>query len=171
MIDKALKVALLIAGFLALHTQVQAQKFGYLNSALLLSEMPEVKVMRSNLEGFRTQLEKKGKQMVEDFQRKQRDAAAKEERGELSPVQRENLLKELQAKEQEILKYQSESQQKLAEKEQELLQPILDKVNKAIQEVAKEHGFQFIFDASTGILLYADESQDVSSLVKAKLGI
>jgi outer membrane protein len=51
------------------------------------------------------------------------------------------------------------------------MQPILDKVNEAIQSVAKEQGFHYIFDANSGVILYADESTDVTNLVKAKLGI
>jgi len=52
-----------------------------------------------------------------------------------------------------------------------LLQPIYDKVNTAIKAVAEEEGYAFIFDGSTQVLLYADETTDVSSKVKAKLGM
>jgi hypothetical protein len=47
----------------------------------------------------------------------------------------------------------------------------LDKINKGIQDVAKEHGYSFIFDSSAGMLLYAEESSDVTALVRAKLGL
>ena len=60
-------------------------------------------------------------------------------------------------------------QQKLLEKEQELLQPILDRVNNAIQSVAEEKGYTYIFDLSSGAILYADEAADVSAEVKARL--
>ena len=160
----------MVALLLAVGT-TQAQKFGYVNSGEILTAMPAVKQMQSNLEGFKTQLEKKAKQMMEEFQVKQRDAAEKESKGELSPAQKETLLKELQAKEQEIVKYQQDSQQKLLEKEQELLQPILDKVNTAINDVATADGYQFIFDLQSGVLLYYKEEQNVTAKVKAKLGI
>lgn len=163
------KMGAFLIALVCITATAQAQKFGYVNSAAILSEMPEVKQMQSNLDGLRTQLEKKGKQMIEDFQTKQQDAAQKEQTGVLSPVQRETLLKELQAEEQNILKYQQESQQKLLEKEQELLKPIQDKIMKAIDMVAEEGGYQYIFDGSTGILLYADESTDLNDEVKAKM--
>jgi Skp family chaperone for outer membrane proteins len=51
------------------------------------------------------------------------------------------------------------------------MQPILDKVNAAIKAVAEEHGYQFIFDAQSGVILYADESADITALVKAKLNM
>lgn len=145
------------------------QKFGYLNSAQILAEMPEVAQMNSNLEGYKTVLQKKGQQMVEEFQLKQQDAVTRKERGELSPVAEQQIMTELQNKQNEILAYEQSMQQDLAKKESELLQPILERVNEAIQLVAKENGFTYIFDVSAGVLLYADETLDVTPLVKTKL--
>jgi outer membrane protein len=161
--------ALIALFFLTANTTVEAQKFGYINSAAVLAELPEVQQMRSNLEGLQTQLQKKGQQMLADYQTKQTTAVEKQKNGTMSPVEEKQILEELQKKEQEIMKFEQEMQQKLGSKEQELLNPILAKVNDAIQAVAKENSFQFIFDTSSGVLLYADESQDITSMVKAKL--
>jgi len=168
---KFIKTGSLMFAFLFVFGTAQAQKFGYVNSGEILTGMPAVKQMQSNLEGFKTQLEKKAEQMIKDFQTKQQSAAAEEQAGNLSPAAKETLLKELQTKEQEILKFQQESQQQLAEKEQTLLQPILDKVNTAINDVATEDGYQFIFDLQSGVLLYYKEEADVTAKVKSKLGI
>ena len=73
------------------------------------------------------------------------------------------------AEEQAIGQYEQTMQQQLLEKQQTLLQPILDQVNEAIKQVAKDNGYTMIFDSA--VLLYADEAQDVGTLVKAKLGI
>ena len=81
-----------------------AQKFGYLNSQALLSELPEVKQADANLQALQAQLEKKGQQMVSELENKYKDLT-------------------------------------------------------------------YIFDSSAGILLYAQESMDVTTLVKTKLGI
>ena len=59
----------------------------------------------------------------------------------------------------------------MLEKRESLLKPIYDKVNDAIKKVAKDGGYQMIFDASTSILLYAEDGADVSDKVKAELGI
>jgi len=55
----------------------------------------------------------------------------------------------------------------LQEREQKELQPILNEVNDAIKAVAKENGYQFIFEKKT--LLYYEDAMDVGVLVKAKL--
>ncbi|MBK9338659.1 MAG: OmpH family outer membrane protein [Lewinellaceae bacterium] len=52
-----------------------------------------------------------------------------------------------------------------------LYKPILERVNTAMQDVAKENAYLIVFDSSTQILLYGDESLDVTPLVKAKLGL
>ena len=166
---KLIQITALLALFFLTASGVQAQKFGYINSAAVLSELPEVKQMRSSLEGLQTQLQKKGQQMLTDYQKREQDAVQKQQTGNMSPAEEKTVMEELQKKQQEILKFEQEMQQKLGTKEQELLAPILEKVNNAIQAVAKENGFQFIFDTGSGVLLYADESQDVTDMVKAKL--
>ena len=62
-------------------------------------------------------------------------------------------------------------QQQLASKRQELLQPILDNISLKIEEVAKENGYSYILDESQGTILFKDDNLDVTTLVKAKLGI
>ena len=56
-------------------------------------------------------------------------------------------------------------------KEQELLEPILQKARDAINEVAKEDKYTYIFDKSMGTLLYAEESENIISKVKKKLDL
>ena len=150
---------------------VSAQKFGYLNSQALLSEMSEVEQARANLEVLGQQLKKKGEAMVADLQQKYGVVQQKAQEGGLSPKDQEAELAKLKAQEAEIAKFEQEMVQQLQKKEADLLQPILDKVNDAIKEVAQEEGYLYIFDSSTQVLLYADESSDVSSKVKTKLGI
>ena len=58
-------------------------------------------------------------------------------------------------------------------KQQTIFQPIFDKAQEAIKTVAKENGFKYILDVSQGYILYfpEEESYDILSLVKTKLGI
>ena len=47
----------------------------------------------------------------------------------------------------------------------------MSKARAAIEDVAKEGKFTYIFDSSMGSILYADESENVMTLVKKKLGL
>jgi outer membrane protein len=59
----------------------------------------------------------------------------------------------------------------VAAKREELLKPILTKITDAVKAVAVENKYMMIFDTSSGIMLYADDTEDVTAIVKKKLGI
>lgn len=150
---------------------LQAQKFGYLNSQALLSELPEVKAAEAEIQALQTQLEKKGQMMVQELENKYKDLQKKEASGEISPKALEDEAKKLKDQEAQLGTFEQQMQKDVTTKRQEKLQPVIDKINNAIKMVATENQFTYIFDSSAGILLYAQESLDVTSLVKTKLGI
>jgi len=164
-----LNVAALLIAMTAFTGLAQAQKFGYVNSQAILAEMPEVKQAEANLEALQKQLQKKGQSEIEKFQQDYMAVQQKAERGELSPKQQEEEAERLKKKEMELGQLEQDMVQQMQEKRAELLEPIYEKVNDAIETVAKENGYTMIFDQ--GVLLYKEDSQDVSSMVKAKLGI
>ena len=168
---KILKISFLLFAFLWMSDTMEAQKFGYLNSQAILAEMPQVKQLQENLKTLQTQLQKKGQNMLTTYQEKEQNAIRKKERGEMPPVEEEQVMKALQEEQEKIMSFERDMQKQIRDKEQELLQPIIDKINNAIKAVATENGYSYIFDSSAGVLLYADETQDVSTLVKSKLGM
>jgi outer membrane protein len=148
---------------------LQAQKFGYINSQALMSELPKVKQADSDMEAYQKQLQKKGQDMVTGFQAKVQDFQKKVEAGEVPPKEQETKEKELEEERQKILAYEQEMTQLLQTKRDALLKPILDEFNTAVKAVATEGGYTYIFDQ--GILLYFDATMDVAPMVKKKLGI
>lgn len=169
MMKHLLKTGLALLLIFGLTQTISAQKFGYVNSAMILAELPEVKGAEATLEALQQQLQKKGQAMLEKLQADYTAVQQKVERGELSPKQQETEGARLKAAEEELGKFEQAMMEQLENKRNELLKPIYDKVNQAIKDVAKENGFQFIFDQ--GVLLFAEESQNVGPLVKGKLGI
>ncbi len=165
------KVGLLAVLLFSLTNFASAQKFGYVNSAAILNDMPEMKQLRSSLEAFQNILKKDGEAKVSTYQQEEQAAVQKKQRGEMTPKEEEEVMKKLQKMQEEIYAYGQKMEDDIAKKQQDEMQPILDKVNDAIQAVAKEGGFQYIFDAQSGVILYADESTDVTALVKTRLGM
>lgn len=168
------KLFILVLMMAATAFNADAQKFGYLNSAEILSGMTEVKQADSSMEALQKQLQKKGQQMVQGYQTKLQDLQKKEQAGELSPKQIEDEAAKLRTEEEKISKFQQDMEKQIVEKRNTLLQPIFDRVNGAIKDVAKENGYSYIFDrnaAQGSTILYADETQDVTALVKTKLGL
>jgi outer membrane protein len=47
----------------------------------------------------------------------------------------------------------------------ELSRPVLDKINTAIQKVSQEYGYDFVFDAQQGNIVYASPDYDITDKV------
>ncbi len=165
------KTILLGIMFMFLGFFANAQKFGIVNSQEIIQMLPEVKEASANIETFGTQLQKKYQQMITALQTKYQDLERKQAQGEISPKQLEEEAKKLKEEELGLAQYEQSSQQQIVEKQNTLMKPIMDKITKAIEEVAKENGYTYIFDGSVGFVLYADKTTDVSDLVKGKLGL
>ena len=147
------------------------QKIGYLNAQAILADMTDMKAADSQLEAFAKQLTAKDSMMVIAFQAKAQTLGEKQQKGEIAPVQLETEKKKLEEEQAQIQQFEQDMQQQMAKKKQEKLQPIYDKVNKAINEVAKENGYTYVIDMTSGSLLYADEKNDLQNLVRKKLGL
>jgi outer membrane protein len=151
----------------------QAQKFGYVDSNAILEGMPKVKEAESNLEALNKQLQAKGQKMMEDFQAKYEDLQRKVQAGEITPKDQDAQTALLEEERNKIVQFDQDMQNQMAQKRDELLKPILEEVKTAITAVAKDNGYTYVFDGSpgVGILLYADESTNLTAQVKTKLGL
>ena len=161
-----LTICLVVAGLFAAEAQ---NKLGYINSNELLSIMPESTEMQTELQSYAKGLESSLAAMQAEGEKKLADYQQNE--ATMSDLVKQDKIRELESIQQRILEFQQNAQESLAAKEQELITPILDKARKAIEDVAKEGSFTYIFDASTGNILYAAESENILPLVKAKLGL
>lgn len=163
----------LVIGLILSVSAAQAQKFGYVDSGNILESMPKVKEAESNLEALNKQLQAKGQKMMEEFQLKYQELERKVQAGDITPKDQETQAGLLEQERNKIIQYDQEMQKQLNDKREALLSPILEEVRTAIQAVAKDNGYTYIFDGSpgVGVILYADESTDVTALVKTKLGI
>lgn len=150
---------------------VNAQKFGYVNSAQLLSELPAVQGAESELETFQKQMMSSGEAMVKKLEAKIQAYSKEAQEGLLSQVQMQKKEEELAAEQQKIQAFEVEVQNKILAKREELYAPILDKVKVAIEAVGADGGYTMIFDSSGGTILHANASEDVMAQVKTKLGL
>jgi outer membrane protein len=166
-----LVLAVLIGCMMSL--SATAQKFGYVDSGMILEGLPQVKEAESNLEALGKQLQAKGQKMMEDFQIKYQDLEKRVREGDITPKEQETQVAALKEEETKIMQYEQDMQAQLAAKRDELLAPILEQVRTAIKDVAKEGGYSYVFDGSpgVGVLLYADETTNLTDMVKKKLGV
>jgi outer membrane protein len=77
----------------------------------------------------------------------------------------------LQKDQEAIQKFEQDAQQMVSTERERLLKPILERVDAAIKAVAIENQYLMVFDTSSGSMLFAAETEDVTALVKKKMGI
>jgi len=161
-------IFLTLLSFFTLNSIAQ-NKFGYIDSQELLILMPERKAAETEVQNFAKSLESQLGAMTAEYQESVREYQAEE--ASYTDLIKQDKIAEITALEERIQAFQQNAQQSLQKKEQELLEPILDKARKAIEDVATEGDFTYIFDKSIGSILYAKESENVLNLVKKKLGL
>ena len=166
---KSIKLAALIILLAAGVSQAQSLKFGHINSTTLLSLMPETKVADSTLQKFGASLESQLKTMTNEYQSKVGEFRANE--ATMAEPIKEAKAKEINDLEQRIQDFQDSAQQSLQKKKEEIYTPIIKKAEDAIKGIAKEKSYSYIFDTSVGVVLYAQESDDILPQVKTKLGL
>ncbi|RUT73214.1 OmpH family outer membrane protein [Ancylomarina longa] len=168
---RILKVTL-IALFLfsGVNTFAQTLKFGHIDSNKLLSIMPEKAEAQKQIQAKAAEYDKQIKDMKAEYQTLVN--AYVKDRESLSEAVRADKEKEIQDLTNRMQTFDGFAQQELQKTQNELLKPIFNKASKAIKDVGAENGFTYIFDISTGVILFnSADSQDVMALVKAKLGI
>ncbi|BAX79468.1 OmpH family outer membrane protein [Labilibaculum antarcticum] len=151
-------------------TFAQTLKFGHIDSNKLLSIMPEKDEAQIKIKAIATEYDAQLKSMNVEYQ--SLVAAYVEKREALSEVDRADKEKEIQGLQKRMQEYDGFAQQDIQNKQNELLKPIFDKASTAIKAVGAENGFIYVFDISTGVILFnSNNSVDIMPLVKAKLGI
>lgn len=147
----------------------KAVKLGHINSADLMQIMPGREEAQATLQKDVDELQTTLKNMQNELEQRYNDYVGKKD--QLSDLIRQTKERELQDMGNRIQEFQENAEKKLQDRQQEVLKPIIDKAKKAIEEVAKENGYTYIFDTSVGALLYQQDSDDILPLVKKKLGL
>jgi outer membrane protein len=160
----------LLMGAITLSAQTPP-KYGHMNLGNLLESMPETKTANDKLKVFADSLTAIDEKMTKSFQEAYKKLEEEYNAGLLTPVQAQTRQAELQKQQEDIQKFEQQAQQSIAAQRESLLKPILTRVEDAVKAVATENSYLMIFDTSSGAFLFAAEADDVTMLVKKKLGI
>ena len=144
-------------------------KLGHINSNDLMQIMPgrdtAMALLQKEVEDLQAEMEA----MKKEYETRVNDYLAKKD--QLSELIRKTKESDIQAMGARIEEFQANAQKLLEERQEALLKPIVDRAKAAIEEVGKENGYTYIFDAGVGAVLYSQDSDDVMPLVKKKLGL
>ena len=146
----------------------QSHKIGIVDSQKVLSEMPEMKSMQAELDNLAKKYEDTLVQLQKEFQTKYQDFVKEQETMVESIKSRKQ--QELEDLSKRVQDLNNVAQQDMQKKQVELFAPIQTKLREAINKVGNDGGFTYIMDASQ-MLYVGSGSEDVTSLVKSKLGL
>jgi outer membrane protein len=161
-----LSLIIMITGFASAQT---GAKFGYIDSNEILAMMPETDSLQNELKAYADYLDEQMSTMAMEYQTKVTDY--QENYNTMSDLIRQTKEKEITDLQARIQAFQQSADQDLGAKQAELFNPLIDKVKVAITEVARENGYNYIFDVGTGALVFYETGDNIIPLVKAKLGI
>jgi len=159
--------AFLITGALFMGGQVNAQKFGYISADDIIMLMPESATMQTQFHDYQNSL----LQNAQDKNTAFNDALAKfnKDSATMSASLKEVKRGELQKQVVELNNQQQIIQQEMQTKQQQLLAPIQKKLQDAINAVAKEQGYTYIFAREA--LIVVPDKDDIGPLVMKKLNL
>ena len=149
-----------------------AQKLGYVDSQTILTQLPESIKAQGDLDALTNKWTAQLDSMTQTYQQAladyQKQANTMPDDKKLSSQQK------LIAQEQTLIDFRrqkfGQGTGEIYKKQEELFNPVKEKIYKAIEEVAKREGMQFVFDKSGDIvLLYADAAFDVTYKVLDRL--
>lgn len=151
--------------FATITTNAQG-KYGHVNSQEVMKLMPGIDSLQIQLQFFQQDMQNTYQTMVDEFNNK-KDVFDKQA-GTMTSSVRKMKEDELYTLQNRIMEFQNNVQDDIEEKQYILLKPFQDKLQKAIDDIAKEKGYTYIFD--TQILLYSG-GDDITPMIKSRLGI
>lgn len=164
------KILLAVAVMLPMFASAQTVKIGIVDTNAVFTVMPETASAQTKIQEIQkkyqdefTRLEDEYKRMVDELQKMKEDEL---------PAIRERKTREITDYQQKIQAFMNSADQDITQQQQSLMAPIATKIKEAIESVGKENGFSLIQAYSPDqIMYYASPVEDITPLVKAKLGL
>ena len=162
---------LLIAAILFLGaTQISnAQtKVAHVDVSDIMGNMPAMKDAQKQIEKLTETYSAEFKKMVDEYQAKLKKYDA--EQATVTEAVNAERQKEVADMQKRIGDYRDNSQKELQAKQEEIIKPIMERVKLSIQKVGKAKGFQYVLDGTPGSGLLLADGTNLTVDVKKDLG-
>lgn len=163
-----MKKLIIILALILLNIPAFAQaKIGFINSEAIMKELPEAQDAQRKLDNLVQEWQAELRRLEAEW--KQKYDAYERDKLIMSDKTRAEREKELVDLENRIMQYREQKfgqNGELFQKQEEFMKPIQNKIFNALEKIAKEEGYDFVFDKSGEILLlYANEKYDLTNKV------
>lgn len=166
-----LTAAVVCCGVISANAQIGGQKFAYVDSDYILSNIPEYGDAQEELNTLSAKWENEVKALynkVSDMYQKYQTEMVLLSEDQKRAREQEIINKEQEAKNLQMQYFGAEGQ--LYQKQAELIQPIQEKIYTALTELSQSKGYTFVFDLASGTsILYASDKVDISDDVLDQL--
>jgi outer membrane protein len=148
-------------------------KIGYFSSESVLKQMPDAQDAQKQLDQLVADWQSELTRMQDDWKKKLDEYDKR--KLIMTDQRRSDSEKELRELDQKIVEFRTQKfgqSGELFQKQNEFMKPVQDRIFKAVQEVALEDGFVYVFDKSGDILLmYANQKYDLTVKVVDRLKV
>ena len=165
---KVLKLTLAVVCVM-FSTSLFAQKIGRINSNEIVLTMPETIEAHKQVEAFEKELQGQYETIMVEYNTKYQEFQKNYET--MSDAVKQLKEKEIMELQNRLTEFEKAATADIQKKSAELMKPVIEKANKAVQDVAKAGGYAIILES--GSMVYYDEAtvKDITPEVKTKLGI
>ena len=164
------KILLALAVALPACVWAQAPKFGIVDVESIIPKMAEFQEAQNKINEASKTYETEYAKINEELQKKFAELQELDKDATALESIKERRMQEVQDLDKKAQQFAQTAQQDLQRQQAQLMQPIQEKVMNAIKTVGTENGFTMILPE--GVPAYiSTEVQDVTALVKAKLGV
>jgi outer membrane protein len=173
--ESVLRKSILIVTLLVLVSSVSLVfgqlKIGYVDSQKIMAQFQEAKDAQQKLDQIRGEYQAEYENKVREYQ-----ALAQEIDSQsllLSEEKKKEKLRLLQDKATEIDQYKFEKLNpeggEFYRKNQEIFKPVIEKINLVIQKIGRVEEYDYLFDATSGVLVHALPKYDITDQVLEEL--
>ena len=166
------KLILLISIFLFSVSFSFSQKYAYVNTDYILSNIPKYESAQEQLNLISSEWQKEIEDLYNDIDKMNKEYQAEEVLlTDDMKAERKKQIADKEKKVKELQKKRFGPNGDLFKKRKELIKPIQDDIFNAIKEIAIDGNYAVIFDSSGSLsMLYTDPKYDKSDEVLKKLG-
>ena len=141
----------------------------YININEILTALPVTDSIQKVIEAEKLEFEKLYEEMTTDYNKIFEEFQNNQDT--YSDLIKKTKSEELIAKQTRISTFEQNANNTLQQHNLELLQPVYNKINQAIQKLAKEKGIDYVIDLANGAVIYTSEeavnlNEEIIALVK-----
>jgi outer membrane protein len=160
---------LLIAAAISISSAALAQKTGYISVDQVIGIMPEVAKIDTLMQRYQADtINTEFSALIEQYNYKD-SILTKTDTTKMPTSLRKQYRSDLEGITYQVQNWQAISQQAYQQKQNQLLAPVYRKVMTAIQAVAKEKGYTYVYDKQ--VLILGPNADDLLPAVAAKLKV